>query len=86
MNRKPRYCVECGGPVIIARENDFYTATEPVCSRCGLVHDFDVKEFLDDLIMVARATMGHGILKKPSWPRMKSRRERPSASHAPRFF
>ena len=32
-----RYCFECGGKIIIASENEYYTITEVVCSYCGLV-------------------------------------------------
>ena len=37
--RKRRRCLECGGRIILARENEYYTATEPCCSKCGLVYD-----------------------------------------------
>jgi len=71
-------CVECGGPVVMARENDFYTAVEPCCSRCGLVHDFD------DLLMVAGDTEPE-ILRKP--PRLNHPLWKgSSASHAPFSF
>ena len=32
------YCTECGGRIVIARENEQYTATEPCCNACGLVY------------------------------------------------
>ena len=81
--KKRRSCVECGGPVILARENEFYTAVEPVCSICGLVHDFDVKEFLD-LLMVA-GDVEPGILRNP--PRLKHPLWKgSSASYAPISF
>ena len=31
------YCFECGGKIVIAFENDYYTITEVCCNLCGLV-------------------------------------------------
>jgi len=31
------YCFECGGKIIIAFENDYYTITDVCCCFCGLV-------------------------------------------------
>ena len=31
------YCFECGGKIVIAFENDYYTITELCCRFCGLV-------------------------------------------------
>jgi len=39
--RRRRFCPECGGRIILARENEYYTATEPCCSKCGLVYSED---------------------------------------------
>jgi len=39
--RRRRFCPECGGRIILARENEYYTATEPCCSSCGLVYSED---------------------------------------------
>jgi len=33
------YCEECGGKLMVARKNEYYTKTEIVCSSCGLVAD-----------------------------------------------
>ena len=45
--RRRRFCPECGGRIILARENEYYTATEPCCSKCGLVYE---DEFFDLII------------------------------------
>jgi len=37
--RRRSFCPECGGRIILARENEYYTATEPCCSKCGLVYE-----------------------------------------------
>ena len=37
--RRRSFCPECGGRIILARENEYYTATELCCSKCGLVYD-----------------------------------------------
>jgi len=37
--RRRIFCPECGGKIILARENEYYTATEPCCSSCGLVYE-----------------------------------------------
>ena len=37
--KRRRFCSECGGRIILARENEYYTATEPCCSKCGLVYE-----------------------------------------------
>jgi len=31
------YCMECGGKIVYARENEHYTMSEFACSSCGLV-------------------------------------------------
>jgi len=31
------YCIDCGGKVVYAKENENYSANEFVCSHCGLV-------------------------------------------------
>ena len=31
------YCAECGGKLIVARKNEYYTKTDIACSSCGLV-------------------------------------------------
>jgi hypothetical protein len=33
------YCTECGGKIVVARRNEYYTATELCCGECGLVYD-----------------------------------------------
>lgn len=33
------YCTECGGRIVLARENQNYTVTELCCSRCGLLYE-----------------------------------------------
>ena len=33
------YCTECGGRIVVARENEHYTATELCCEKCGLVYE-----------------------------------------------
>lgn len=33
------YCTECGGKIVVARENERYTATEICCEKCGLVYE-----------------------------------------------
>ena len=40
-SRRRGFCLECGGRIILARENEYYTATEPCCSSCGLVYSED---------------------------------------------
>jgi len=45
--RRRRFCPECGGRIVLARENEYYTATELCCSSCGLVYD---DELMIDLI------------------------------------
>ena len=39
--RRWGYCLECGGRIVLARENEYYTATETCCSSCGLVYSED---------------------------------------------
>jgi hypothetical protein len=36
---KNGYCEECGGLIIIAKENRYYSKTELTCKSCGLVFD-----------------------------------------------
>ncbi|MEM3464192.1 MAG: hypothetical protein QXL91_04950 [Candidatus Bathyarchaeia archaeon] len=33
------YCTECGGTIVVARENEHYSATEICCGKCGLVYE-----------------------------------------------
>lgn len=33
------HCMECGAEIIFAKENEYYTISEFVCSKCGLVDD-----------------------------------------------
>jgi len=34
------YCLECGGHIVLARENENYTIPiEVACSKCGLVYE-----------------------------------------------
>jgi len=34
------YCLECGGQIVLARENENYTIPiEVACSKCGLVYE-----------------------------------------------
>ena len=39
--RRRGFCSECGGRIVLARENEYYTATELCCSSCGLVYSED---------------------------------------------
>jgi len=39
--RRRGFCLECGGRIVLARENEYYTVTEPCCCRCGLVYSED---------------------------------------------
>jgi len=39
--RRRGFCLECGGRIVLARENEYYTTTEPCCCRCGLVYSED---------------------------------------------
>ncbi len=38
VNHQP-YCLECGGKIVYARENQYYSANEFTYSKCGLVLD-----------------------------------------------
>jgi DNA-directed RNA polymerase subunit RPC12/RpoP len=33
------YCIECGGRIVLARENEHFTARDLCCSRCGLLYE-----------------------------------------------
>jgi len=39
--RRGSFCIESGGRIVLARENEYYTVKEPCCCRCGLVYSED---------------------------------------------
>ena len=47
VKRRWGFCIKCGGRIVLARENEYYTATEPCYSSCGLVYS---EELTTDLL------------------------------------
>ena len=52
--RRRGFCIECGGRIVLARENEYYTATEPCCSSCGLVYSEDEYFWHYNIMEIAR--------------------------------